>query len=197
MTLHKKILSYIPALLLTFLLAGIGVASANPSYFAPRAQTAVATTTPTYMTPGTGTTTTPVYDSYSIAGTQETSSQTTQTINTTDSAELLIQFTASSTSSKLLMNLEYSVDGVDWYQDTSTNVQGYATTTLPIPIGNVPQYTWNFASSTLGQLAPTNTNRDTRAVSIPVPTRYVRAVFTCTGAGCGVWAQFIPKKQTP
>lgn len=181
-----------------FLFTLVGHAYANPSQFVPTTQTALATTSITYVLPGVATTTL-VADTY-----------TTATGNTyiNNATELLLQFTASSTLSRLNVNLEYSngwnggdcvnnQSSCDWYQDSISNVFSFATSSLPlIALSQVPQYQWAFASSTLGQQIPSATNnRDSRAMKILVPTRYVRAVFTCSGAGCGVWAQFVPIKE--
>lgn len=183
----------------------VGFVYANPSQFVTTTQTTTATTSVIYMTAGTGTTTL-------VADTYQASTGNNYVNNTT---ELLLQFTASSTLSQLNVNLEYSngygLNGAgadcvaspsscDWYQDTFTNVQNFATTTLPLfGTQQIPQYNLAFASSTVGQQTPTSTNnRTTRALSINAPVRYVRAVFTCNvgGAACGVWAQFAPSKET-
>jgi hypothetical protein len=96
--------------------------------------------------------------------------------------------------------VEYSQDGIDWYADTPPNLSGYATTTLPIYLTTIPTYQWLFASSTIGQAATSaSNNRDMRSVSIFVPTRFVRVIYTCgTGVGrtnCGVWGQVIASKE--
>ena len=116
----------------------------------------------------------------------------------TDKAVLLIQFVGSSTSSVLNTNIEYSQDGIDWYQSTDTLVPGYATTSEPVfDISNVPQYRLIYASSTAGLASTTiSQSTTTRAVNIMTPTRYVRAIFTETGAAGAVWSQFIPERQT-
>src|SRR4051812_48178680 len=93
------------------LLAPAGVAFANPSSFANGVTTgSAASTSPAYMTPGTGTSTTPVFDAYAqtVAGGQTSKA---------DYAGLLMQFSASSTVSKLIGNVEYSQDNVDWYRN--------------------------------------------------------------------------------
>lgn len=181
---------------------GVGIVHANPSQFVTTVQTATASSSPVYMTPGTATSTV-VYDTYQ---------QSTGNFYTVNAIELLTQLTASSTSSQINIAFEYSngysngnaIDctvlpaGCDWYQDTATNVQGYATSTLPFSLNQIPQYQWRFASSTIGQQAPgVLNNRDTRAVALKVPTRYVRVIYTCAigGANCGVWGQFVPAKE--
>lgn len=187
------------AIFATALLLYATVAHANPLQYTNTTQTAAATSSPVYMTPGTATTTL-VADSFQ---------STTGNNYANNKIALLLQFIASSTASQLNMNLEYSngypgVDCVatpnacDWYEDNATNEYGFGTTTPNFLLAIIPQYQWKFASSTVGQLAPAaNNNRATRLLSINTPARYVRAVFTCAvgGAGCGVWAQFVPSKE--
>lgn len=192
------------AMFFTFLgIIAINTAHANPSQFVGTTQTATASTSPAFMTPGTGTTTL-VYDTFNTS---------TGNFYVNNLTELLLQFIASSTASQLNVNLEYAngyqngiaidcvanPNGCDWYEDNTTNLNGFATTTPNNIMAIIPQYQWKFASSTVGQLAtPAGNNRATRALSINVPTRYVRAVFTCAagGAGCAVWGQFVPVKET-
>lgn len=182
-------------------------AHANSSYFSIYAKTATATSTLVYQTPGTATTTL-IYDSYqcqtagsSYCNTTGSNEVGTQNFMAADLATLLLQFTASSTSSKLNVALEYSDDGIDWYQASPASIPlGYASTTLPVSLTPVPQYVWAFASSTLGGAGVVSTNQiDTRAIPVETPVRYIRAVFTCAlgGANCAVWAEFVPKKQQP
>lgn len=194
-------------LALLLMLLVIGTAQASSSFFATYAKTAVATSTLVYQTPGTATSTL-VYDSYqcqsagssscNITGSNESG---TQNFLAADSATLMLQFTASSSISKLNINFEYSDDGLDWYQASPPSlVPGYATSSLAISLNTVPQYSWVFASSTIGGRGiVTGDGRDTRAIPINTPVRYERAVITCAlgGANCAVWAAFIPKKQNP
>lgn len=199
--MRKIKLGFISALVLIAgaFLGFTAVAYANPSQFTNTTQTSSSTTTPSYLTAGTATTTV-VADTYQVS---------TGNNYVNDMTTLLVQFTASSTSSQLNVNMEYSngypgVDCVatptacDWYQDSGMNMQGYATSSVIINLALVPQYQWKFASSTVGQLANgANNNRDTRALLIKVPTRYIRAVFTCAigGTPCAEWSQFVPAKQ--
>jgi hypothetical protein len=167
---------------------------ANPMQFTATASTAAATTSPVFMTPGTATSTVR-YDTFQSNGTTQTNTGNTYLTNQT---QLLVQFTASSTSSTLNINLEYSQDGIDWYADAPTNVVGYATSTFSVSLNQIPQYQWKFASSTIGQAgALVSNNLDTRSIAVNVPTRYVRAIFTCGAGGtnCTVWSTFIPVKE--
>lgn len=191
----KKLITGISALAL--FLAFTPVASANSSYFSPSASTAAATSTVTYMTPGNATTTV-TYDSYNLNGTNQSG-----TVNSfaADHALALVQFAASSTTSNLLINEEYSPDNVDWYQGSQTLIDKNATTTTTVSLSPVPQYSYLFASSTpgLGAITAANSATSTLAISIPTPTRYIRLVFSLKlGGGNGaLWATVLPKKQTP
>lgn len=201
--------SFVAVLLLMALILAIAFAFvrpvyANPSQFTNTTQTATASSSVVYINPGAATTTL-------VADTYQVSTGNNYVNNTT---ELLVAFTASSTASQLNMNLEYATgyangnaadcvnnpNSCDWFQDTGSNIAaGYATTTLPTNLAVVPQYQWKFASSTVGQQTPSaSNNRDTRAIAINAPTRYVRAVFTCSptaNVACAVWAQFVPSKE--
>src|SRR4051812_45173783 len=99
------------AVLISFLL--ITTVSANPLYF-PVASNVTATTSVTYFTTGTATTTLTTLDAYaSTSG------------RAADNSVLLIQMAASSTSSVLQGKVEYSQDGIDWYDNdifTKTSV---------------------------------------------------------------------------
>lgn len=188
----KKLKYIIPIVLL-----GVaGVAFANQSYFSSQAKSSVATTTIAFMTPGTATTTV-LYDSYQQFGTNETSSYTPRT---TDGSALLIQFTATTTTSVLGWRYEYSDDGVDWYGDSYVPTISNATTTGTQSLTNINQYTWTFSSSTNfcdSTVSTATNNRGCKVVNVQTPTRYVRAVFFLpTGSSNGaVYAQFVPRKQ--
>lgn len=173
------------------------------TYFSsPRSASSTATSTLKYQTPGTATSTV-IYDAYGVFGSNQTNTQS----NTfaTDEVALEIQFTASSTLSQLNVNFEYSEDLIDWYQDSSSNVYGYASSTLPVSLNQVPQYQWKFSSSTIGGAGASTTegiglngsyNRDTRIIKFKPITRYTRAVITCAAGGlnCAYYATFIPRK---
>ena len=105
------------ALVLTLVLFFGYQVKANPSYFT-RYQMASATSTLTYMTAGTATTTLTFDTGVGAAG-------------GADSAILNVQFTASSTSSVLNINYEYSQDNIDWYY---SDLSDQATTT---PVQNI------------------------------------------------------------
>lgn len=166
------------------LIAFATVSFAMPSFFPTNASSAVATTTLNYFTPGTATTTI-VYDVYSLAGTNQTSSGNRYAA---DKATLLLQFTASSTSSVLVSTVEYSMDGIDWYQN---NTETYAAGAIAVAIPNT--YTWTFASTTSNGLIQLTKNN--KAITIATPTRFVRVVLSMTGANGAAWAAIQPMKQ--
>lgn len=146
-----------------------GIAHANPGFFGIQVSTAVATSTLKQIIPGTATSTL-VFDSYG-SGQQYVP----------DSLALLLQATASSTSSTVQVAFQFSQDGIDWY--TNNPFLGTATTTQYINNPFIYQFT----------AVSTATNTD--MLSTPVPTRYVRAVISAVGANSQIWATFVPKKQ--
>lgn len=174
-------------------LSGLLVARANPGGFPPGARTATATSTPTALSNGSGVSTV-VYDAYNINGTNQ---GTTGVTTDTDSASLLVQFTASSTASKLKIAFEFSQDGIDWYADGTSVL--LASSTTGTVIANTPDFiSWTFASTSLnGASIAANNNFATELFNAPTPARYVRSVITATGGNALVWAQFVPKKQQP
>lgn len=131
----------------------------------------VATTTVAYLAPGLATST-QTYDSYA-GGVGDP--------NASDSAVLLLQFAASSTSSVLNINVQYSMNGIDWYGDNL----GAATSSTGINLPNV--YAWTAAG----------TATTSRAISIPTPVRFSRAVIGITGASGAVYGNIVVKKQQP
>lgn len=189
----RKILIGSGILTVLVLVATITV-KANQYYFATTVQTATATTTLSYMTPGTATTTTPVLDTYTIQDGP----------NAADKIALLTQLTASTTSTVLGIDIEYSQGGAglncvstpsscDWYKNNYTS--DVSTTSPVISLGLPQTFSWAFASSTL-QGVPVTTQRATKIINIQTPTRYVRAVYYLTGANGAVWGQLVPKVQS-
>lgn len=158
-------------------------AKANPIQLATPSNTS-ATTSVSYMTAGTATTTYS-YDSYSQGNPTRPYE-----------AALLINFTGSSTSATLNINIEYSQDGIDWYQDGGSLYNAYATSSKPFDVGTVNRFTYTYTTQGAGLAAGTNAT-STRLVLVKTPTRYVRAVMTLpTGSAAGaVWATFIPSKE--
>lgn len=161
------------------------VAHANPSYFQVPVQTATATTTVTYMTTGAATTTL-TFDSYYI--------NSLGTNTKTDSITLFTQFLASSTASVLGINFEYSQDGVDWYSN-NLSFGNTATTSSVIYLQPPSSLSWTFASSTTNGVLQATTTPEKKAVTVQLPTRFVRAIYTLTGTPGAIWAQFIPSRE--
>lgn len=178
----------------------------NAGFFGPTASTSsgAATTTPVYMVAASATqaTTTPVvYDTYGIDGTNENAGQTS---DASDSVALLEYVNASSTATIFRTNIEYS-DGspgvscvatptlCNWYEN---NLDTYAAGVIAIQAPNT--YSWTYASSSPGQgnaggLA--NDFRGAKIIGLKVPTRYVRAFVSVSGANGSVSLKFVPKKQ--
>lgn len=166
-------------------------ARANPSFFLHSNTTATATTTLSYMTGGTATST-EVFDTGAGAA------------GSADTATLLVQFVGSSTASTLNIDIEYAdaagVDcvvtpsGCDWYRN---NISNQATTTFVQSLNSRQSYTLPFASSTQGNGVVLNTNREPVILTVPTPTRYVRAIFSLAAAGTNgaVWKNFVGKRQ--
>lgn len=178
---------------------------ANPLGFL-RKTSASATTTLAYMTPGTATTTAVI--DCNLANASATGC---------DSGALLVALTASSSVSTLQVSQEFSqgvagnssIDCVatptacDWYVGNQTTLPNYNATTTPstFEIGVVPQFSYTFASTSVGGAAVLATNNlGTRLVMFNSPTRYTRFVFSmkqvANGNGAVYW-EVISKKQNP
>ncbi len=181
---------YIIALGVIASLAFTASVSANSSFFLPVQATAAASSTVTYMTPGISTTTY-AYDAFQ--GGQ---------YKPLDKNALLIQFSASSTSSILNWQYEYSPGNgatdctvvnanCDWYGDSINDDNG-TTTSAVRNVAPFQTYTWTFASTTVGTSVSGRVNK---IVSVPATARYVRVLFSVTGANGGVWAQFLPQRE--
>lgn len=186
---RNKIIAFIAGALALF--GGAGIAFANPFYFGPTVQTSVATSTPVYMTPGNATTTL-VYNS-STDSTNPTAVSTKTNAVKADSVTFLFALTGSSTVSVANVTFEFSNDGIDWYQN-ELPIFGYSTTSQTFVPTTPLSMNLQFASTTVGGAAGTSAV-DRIAVTVPVPTKDVRAVVTLKGANAAVWQQFVPIKQ--
>lgn len=180
------------ALLAILIAASIGFsvfsshkAEANPSGFSCPAYSSIASSSPVYLGAGTATSTL-LYDTYCVNGTNQPNTGNTRTTNT---LALLTQFTASSTSSVMNASVEYSQDGIDWYQDNYL-ISGVGAVNIQAPVS----YTWTYVNSTIGGIANSG-NRLGKVVRIYPPTRYVRVVYSLTGANGAVWGQILPIKE--
>lgn len=154
---------------------------ANPSQFLESSTTA--TTTVTYLSTGRATTT-EAFDTQSD-GTYPA-----------DSAVLFLQMVASSSSSVLDINIQYSHNNIDWFQDQLSEL---STTSPTFSYNPAQKYRYQFSSSTQDLIAVTNANSATTSQTFIVntPTRYVRAVFSLPpgSTGAGIWKKFVAKKQ--
>lgn len=179
------------------LLAGAPKAHANPSGFYGRVTTPGTSTAPTastsvsYMSSGVGTTTTQALDAYAGGNSMKV-----------ESAALNVQFTGSSTSAVLLVQIEASQDNKDWYPVTIMTGIGIATTTNDLTLNSRESYTLTAAATTTLAGLPVATSTGLvvglmtpRMLIIPTQERYTRAVFSVTGANGGVWAEIVPVRQ--
>lgn len=179
------------------LLMCYSVARANPLDLGSSNNTA--TSTVAYMTGGTATTTY-TYDTYAGSSDQ----------NAADKIAMLVQFTASSTASKLNWTYEFSAGGAgldcvasptscDWYADTfALGVNATNTQLFNFTANN--SGAWNFASSSQGGASVSaSSNRGLKVLWVPTPTRYTRVVFSVPAGATngGVWATFANQKQQP
>jgi hypothetical protein len=169
------------------IIAGIGLSFTRPADANPVSSTcgesSSATSSPNYMTPGTGTTTiTCLVQPPNASGAVE--------------AFVAINRTASSTASDIKIDIEYSMDGVNWY---SNNTSDLGTTTPQIALAPTQSFILRFASSTLpgGGQIPVPNNREARIFKIATPTKYVRAVISVPigSLNSGVYASIITRKD--
>lgn len=167
--------------------ASFYVVKANPSFFI-RSQLSTATTTQTYFIRGGLATTTLTLDT-GVGAAQGA-----------DNADLLLQYISTTSQPTLNVDIQYSQDGVDWYETSmGWNAFYYATSTPAL--GNVNTLQFLYASSTASRGVSAGTAStaatSTRTIMIPTPTRYVRAVFyeSAGGGAASFWAEFIAKRQ--
>lgn len=98
-------------------------------------------------------------------------------------AVLSIQMTASSSASTLGFTVQYSKDGIDWFNEDAT-------------LNNSSIVNVEHASTTITHRwtpGDTNTNRKAFVLSTPLP--YVRVAFTGTTATSTMWAEITPIKE--
>lgn len=212
LSIDKKIGIVVMAILITAFAfityaTNINKANANPQGYI-RKVSAAATTTLFYMTPGTATTTAIV--DCGLANASATGC---------DMGALLVMFNASSSVSTLIINQEYSQgvagnsdvncvttpDSCDWYEANTSFVNSAATTTItganPFDLTTVPQFSFDFASSTAGGKPVSTTNNFAgRIITIQSPVRYTRFVFSLkslTNGNGAVYWETVNKKQNP
>lgn len=184
--MKKKIIAIISAIAAFALgAAGVTVAFASVSYFLTPVSTSgtygsTATTTTNTLGINTGTTTLTADSFQAIGNTANYGGEN----YATDKSTLLINTISSSSAAVLKITLQYSQDGVNWYNNDLSTTTSAGSIEISIPV--VYTISGNSVSST------TNT-----ALSVATPTRYYRAVFTNSGASTTMWAQFVPERQMP
>lgn len=180
-------------------------ASANPFEFLVENQgttAPTATTTLSFITAGFSTSTTIAFDTYANGGGNGYA---------TNDAALEIQFTASSSATIYNWYYEYAQGGpsancvnvpasCDWYADNlQANTVG-STTPGTYVLNSINRYQFTYASSTQGAglVTANQTLPVDKIVTVQVPTRYVRAVFSIPPGSLpgAVWASFVGRKQT-
>ena len=164
----KKFIILIIILILVLLF--VKIASANQSYFSSGTKSATATTSVNYMPVGTATTTIS-YDTYDGGNMQKT-----------DRAIVMLQSVASSSASVQTINVQYSMDGIDWF----SLVNDKASTTPSQVLDNALAYT----------LAGNTTSSTTRrALFLETPTRFVRVSIANTTGNGSIWGWILPWKE--
>lgn len=146
----------------------IETAKANRSYFVPTVQTATATTSVDYMRVENATLTLDAYSSTPLA---------------ISLATLLVQSIASTSAAVQTITIQYSQDGIDWYQDNLST-----TTSSSVIALNNTQRTYTITGN-----ATASTTRI--AISVPTPTRFVRATVATSTALSSVWLQWVPLRE--
>ncbi len=164
------------------------IAKAAALGFSPsNCYTASATTSPAYINGwGTGTTTV----------------SCTSGSDGANSAVLAVEVNGSSTASIVNINVEESMDGLDWFPITPPQA---ASTTNPFVIATRGAFQITFASSTMGgvtadtgSLGVSGTNnRNDYVIDVPVRMKRVRAYATIPAAAnnAAVWMQIIPRQS--
>lgn len=146
--------------------------------------------------PLTSTTTNNYITAGGVASTLEFDSAPGGTLYGSDSAILLMQYTATSSAmNSLKMRVEFSQDRVDWYPaSTAINNTAINATTTQLT-GNFAEYQWTVATSTDNGGSGIS-SRIHQSLVIPTPTRYGRVKFYSVTGNGGIWAEVVAKKQT-
>lgn len=200
----KKNIGYTLAVMIAiFGLAG-GVVLANPSFFPKGVSSTTATSTPIFVAV-TATTTNVAYDTFnSQAGGVSANTSATNSIS------LLLQMIGSSSPASIMKwRYEFADDtagfncvdtplACDWYSESVNTIAGTASTTQEV--ATFRDYSWSFASSTIGGILggqATSSDRALKLVSVPTPTRYVRVVIykAIGSANFAYWAKLLPIKE--
>ena len=163
------------AVLLVSMSFSVWRVKANPSDIGQQPSTA--TTSVTSMISG-GATASYTYDSY-LGDT-----------TATDDIALIIQYTATTTTSGLQWFNEFSINGSDWYLEDAIT---------PVPPTGIAGYTHS-ATTTLHLWTPASTSTVRKIVPMgALQARYVRTTFRAiAGSGTStLWATFLGTKQQP
>lgn len=165
--------------LLTLTALGLWVSTthANPLYYPVATQSATATTSVTWLTSSGAASqaTSTALDSYQASVT-----------NGWDELTLIVQTAASSTSSSLNVRFQYSINGIDWADDNvSQSVGNFSTTTATASVQVPLSYQWLAAG----------TATSSKILNVATPARFVRAIFTQTGAAGNLWYAWQPVRQ--
>lgn len=157
------------------LIAGsIHIAQAQPSFYLLATPSAAATSTLTFLT-SSGQATSSTMDAYAFGGKFGF-----------DKNALVIEYVASSTSSSLNIRFQYSINGNDWADDNYSYPALSGTTSPMVSIQQFNNYQWSALS----------TATTTKIINVPTAARYVRAIFTQSGAAGGIWYTWAPSEQT-
>lgn len=157
---------------------------ANPLFFLVPTTSSSATTTPTYLGSAGQATSTPL-DAYNTSSNQAF-----------DGLSLLVQQVASTSASITNIRFQYAIqlgtancvttpNACDWYDDNFTPI-GTTTNTVSLRPYVSFQLPGNASASTT-----------TTIFKVQTPARYVRAIFTESGAAGSVWYAWQPTRQQP
>lgn len=166
--MNKKVI--VSALVLVALIIGgwVGIAHGNPIGFVSACATSAASST----TSGIATTSSVILscDAYTF------------TPRAFEGATLLLQ-ASSSPGAIVNVAFQYSQDGLDWYEDDLLNSS--STIAQGTSIAGSSTYSWVKVGGAVQM----------KALNVPTPVRYVRAVFTGGQSTSTIFAQIIPKRQ--
>ena len=117
-----------------------------------------------------------------------TATSTYATIRTegASSVDLNLQFTASTTASQLIYLLEFSNDGIDWFQEDIASVSGSVIThNATNDTGAFTYHAWTPGATGISRKNVTITN---------VASKYMRVKATTWSANGSLWGQYILNK---
>lgn len=187
------------------LLIGANFAHSNPNFFLVQNNgiAVTATTTVAYMTPGAATTTyymnTDLYASKGVNQLEfvlQVIGSSTPFASLTSTTTVNVAFEYAQSNGDCITN----PNACDWYSDTTGDIASTTYSGLSITAPKV--HTLTLGTNTINGLPVATTSPTRRAIDVPMPTRYVRAVVTLptfNGAvlntNGSVWGAFIAKKE--